>query len=317
MKNYGKAAGVFLMALATMTSCSDNEEESMPQESEAYDTTFKMTDAPIDNANVEGVFVTIADVKVDGTSLEGFSKTTIELSALVDGKTETLGNLDLEAGSYSNIELQLDYVTDDNGSTPGCYVQTADGMKDAIEASASKISVSDAFEVFAKASNEVIIDFDLRKTIKEEQGTASSDFEFVSMSELSAGIRTLNEESTGKISGTADDTDDTSDKIVVYAYEKGSFDAETETKGKGESNVTFANAVTSSAVAGANGSYSLNFLSEGQYELVFVSYNRDGDQFFFNSLLEAESNTGLDLGAISVTSALQLSANVTITGTKQ
>ena len=60
----------------------------------------------------------------------------------------------------------------------------------------------------------------------------------------------------------------------------------------------------------------VHFLSEGDYELVFVSYNKDVDQFFFNALLEAESKTGLDLGAISITSAIQLSANVTITGTK-
>ncbi len=316
MKNYRNVAGVVLMSILTMTSCSKNEDDDMPKEGEAYNTTFKITDAPVDNANVEAVFVTISDVKVDGTSLEGFSKTTVELSALVDGKTETLGNLDLQAGSYSNIELELDYATDAAGDAPGCYVETANGEKDKIEASANKISIKDAVEVFASASNEVVIDFDLRKTIKEEQGTASSDFEFVSMSEFSAGIRALNEESTGMISGTADDTDDTSDKIVVYAYEKGSFDAETETKGKGESNITFANAITSSTVTSANGSYSLNFLSEGDYELVFVSYNKDGDQFFFNALLEAESKTGLDLGAISITSAIQLSANVTITGTK-
>lgn len=303
------------MSLLTMTSCS-KKDDSMPNEAEAYNTSFKITDAPVDNANVEAVFVTISDVKVDGTSLEGFNKTTVELSALVDGKTETLGNLDLQAGSYSNIELELDYATDATGNAPGCYIVTANGEKDKLEATAGKINVNDAFEVFAKASNEVVIDFDLRKTIKEKQDTVSSDFEFVSMSELSAGIRALNAESTGTISGKAEDTQNTSDKIVVYAYEKGTFDTQTETNGKGESNVTFANAVTSSTVASADGSYSLNFLSEGDYELVFVSYSKNGDQFLFNALLNAESNTGLDLGAISVTSALQLSANVTITGTK-
>lgn len=316
MKNFGKVAGIILMSLLTMTSCSDDGEDAMPKEGEAYNTTFKITDAPIDNANVEAVFVTVSDVKVDGTSLEGFNATTIDLSALVNGKTETLGNLDLQAGTYSGIELVLDYDTDAAGNAPGCYVKTANGTKDKLQASANRINVSDSYEVFASASNEVIIDFDLRKTIKEEQGTASPNFEFVTMSELSAGIRVLNEESTGMISGTANDAEDTSDKIVVYAYEKGTFDTATETMGKGESKVTFANAVTSSTVTSANGSYSLNFLSEGDYELVFVSYNKDGDQFFFNALLEAESNTGLDLGAISITSAIQLSANVTIKGTK-
>ena len=316
MKNYAKVAGVVLMSVMTMTSCSKDDEETMTNEGEAYNTTFKITDAPVDNANVEAVFVTIADVKVDGTSLEGFSKTTVELSSLVNGKTETLGNLDLQAGTYSNIELELDYATDAAGNAPGCYVETVNGEKDKIEASASKISVRDAFEVVASTSNEVVIDFDLRKTVKEEQASASSNFEFVSMSELSAGIRALNTESAGMISGTANDTEQTSDKIVVYAYEKGTFDAETETKGQGESNVTFANAVTSSVVSDTDDRYSVNFLSEGEYELVFASYNKDGDRFFFNALLEAESTTGLNLGAISVTSAIRLSANVRITGTK-
>ncbi|MDC0008112.1 DUF4382 domain-containing protein [bacterium] len=316
MKNYGKIAAIALLSLMTITSCSKNEDNSMPNSTESYDTTFKITDAPIDNANVNAVFVTVSDIKVDGTSLEGFSATTLELSALVNGRTATLGNLGLQAGSYSNIELVLDYDNDAMGSAPGCYVETADGTKDKLEASANSISVTDSYEVFATAANEIILDFDLRKTIKEEQGTTTSDFEFVSMSELTTGIRVLNEETTGEISGTANDAENTSDKIIVYAYEKGSFNAASETQGQGESNIIFANAVTSSAVDANTSSYSLNFLNEGEYELVFASYSSEGDAFTFNSLLEAESAIGLDLGAINVTSAIQLSANVSITGTK-
>ncbi len=313
MKTYVKTAGIVLTSMLMTVSCS---KDNKSPDAETYATTFKMTDAPIDNANVEAVFVTVSAVKVDGRSLEGFNKTTFDLSALVNGKTETLGNLQLEAGSYSNIELELDYATDAAGNAPGCYVETADGGKDKLEASASKIDITDTFEIFATGANEIVIDFDLRKTVKEEQGTVSNNFEFVSMTELSAGIRTVNGETTGTVSGTANDAGDTSDKIVVYAYEKGTFDAEAETKGQGESNVTFAKAVTSSEVSGAGSSYSLDFLAEGDHELVFVSYTRDGDGFFFSSVLEVESASGLDLGAISVTSAIQISANVTVTGTK-
>ncbi len=316
MKKYLKKVAVLGLTMFTLASCSKNDDGEKNMDGDSYDTTFKITDAPIDNANIEAVFVTISDVKVDGTSLEGFNTTTIELSALVNGKTETLGNLDLQAGSYTDVVLELDYDTDAAGNSPGCYVEMANGTKEKLEASSSKINITDTFEVVASASNEIIIDFDLRKTIKEEQGTVSAGFEFVSMSELSAGIRTINEEFSGKISGTANDAENTSDKIIVYGYEKGTFDAETETEGQGSSNVTFANAVTSSEVSTTNGSYSLNFLAEGEYELVFVSYNKDGDAFYFNSLLEVESTTGLNLGAISVSAALQISANVTITGTK-
>lgn len=313
MKTFLKNLGIIFGTMLLIVSCSDNNENDNV-EKESYQTTIKMTDAPIDNANVEAVFITVSDVKVDGNSVEGFSKTTFDLSALVNGQTKTMGNLQMEAGTYSNIELVLDYASDMDGNSPGCYVEMADGTKDKIEASSSTVNITDSFEVFATNTNEIIIDFDLRKTIKEEQGTLESDFDFVTLSELSAGIRTVNKETTGEISGTVNDSQNTSDKIVVYAYEKGTYNAEVETQGQGESNIRFANAVTSAEVGGINNSYSLNFLAEGEYELIFASYTQDGTEFYFNSQLEVESTTGLDLGAINITSALQLSANVTIIG---
>lgn len=315
MKNYLKISGLALIALVGMMSCSKNDDAAM--EGESYNTSFEVTDAPIDNAEVEAVFVTITNVSVDGKSLEGFNATTVNLAALVNGKTETLGNLDLQAKSYSSIVFELDFDKDVNGDAPGCYVKKANGEKDALVASSNKITINDTFEVLANATNVIVIDFDLRKTIKEEKDGLSSDFNFVTMAELTAGIRTVNAELTGKISGSANDANNTSDKIIVYAYEKGTFNADVETRGKGESEVTFANAVTSAEVKGLSGSYSLDFLEEGEYELIFASYKEDDDsEFYFNALLNVESTTGLNLGAIEVSSALQISANVTVTGTK-
>jgi len=314
MKTLWKNLGFILGTTLLIVSCS-NDNATDNEAMESYQTTIKMTDAPIDNANVEAVFVTVSDVKVDSKSIEGFTKTTFDLSALVNGQTKTLGNLQLKAGSYSNLELVLDYDADADNNAPGCYVEMANGQKDKIESTSRNINVSNAFEVFATNTNEIILDFDLRKTIKEEQGTLESDFNFVTLSELSAGIRTVNRETTGDISGTVNDSQNTSDKIVVYAYKKGTYNAEMETQGQGESKIRFANAVTSAEVGGINNSYSLNFLEQGEYELIFASYTQDGGQFYFNSQLEVESATGLDLGAINITSALQLSVNVTVTGT--
>tara|TARA_R110000851_G_scaffold165797_1_gene310875 strand:- start:103 stop:1050 length:948 start_codon:yes stop_codon:yes gene_type:complete len=315
MKNYLKISGLALIALVGMMSCSKNDDAAM--EGESYNTSFEVTDAPIDNAEVEAVFVTIANVSVDGKSLEGFTATTINLAALVNGKTEALGNLDLQAKSYSSIVFELDFDKDVNGDAPGCYVEKANGEKDALMASSNKITITDKFEVLANATNVIVIDFDLRKTIKEEKDGLSSDFNFVTMAELTAGIRTVNAELTGKISGSVNDANNTSDKIIVYAYEKGTFNADVETQGKGESEVTFANAVTSTEVKNLSGSYSLDFLEEGEYELIFASYKEDDNsEFYFNALLNVESTTGLNLGAIEVNSAIQISANVTVTGTK-
>lgn len=317
MKHYFKTTGIILATLFLASSCSKDENEDLNMQGESYNTTFKITDAPIDNANVEAVVVTITDVMVDGTSLNGFSATTVDLSALVNGQTETLGNLDLEAGSYSNIQLVLDYDTDVDGNSPGCYVEMANGEKDKLEASVNSIDINETFEVLASTSNEIVIDFDLRKTVTEDEGTLSSDFNFVTLSELRAGIRVVNEELTGTISGTVNDAESNSEKIIVYAYEQGTFDAEAETQGSGASNVTFANAVTSAKVSGIGNSYQLSFLAEGMYELVFVGYNDNDDngEFETSALLEVESTTGLNLGAISVDSSLQIDANVTVTGT--
>ncbi|RAJ13869.1 DUF4382 domain-containing protein [Arenibacter echinorum] len=315
MKNYLKISGLALIALVGMMSCGKNDDDAM--EGESYNTSFEVTDAPIDKAEVEAAFVTITNVSVDGKSLEGFTATTINLAALVNGKTEALGNLDLQAKSYSSIVFELDFDKDVNGDAPGCYVEKANGEKDALVASSNKITINDSFEVLANATNVIVIDFDLRKTIKEEKDGLSSDFNFVTMAELTAGIRTVNTELTGKISGSVNDANNTSDKIIVYAYEKGTFNADVETQGKGESEVTFANAVTSGEVKSLSGSYSLDFLEEGEYELIFASYREDDNsEFYFNALLNVESTTGLNLGAIEISSAIQISANVTVTGTK-
>ena len=317
MKHYLKTTGIVMASMLFAMSCSEDENGDANMQQDSYDTTFKITDAPIDNANVDAVVVTITDVKVDGVSLEGFSATTVELSSLVNGQTETLGDLDLKARSYSNLQLVLDLDQDVNGNSPGCYVEMVNGEKDKLESAANTIDISDSFEILASSSNDVIIDFDLRKTIVESQGSAESDFKFVTASELSSALRVVNDEVTGSINGTVNDAENTSDKIVVYAYQKGTFDAETEMQGSGASNVTFANAVTSAEVSGVSNSYSLSFLKEGEYELIFVGYNDEDDDGVFevSTRLDAQSTTNIDLGSISVSSALQISANVIISGT--
>lgn len=316
MKNVLKLTGLLLFSMVFAVSCSEDDGEN--SNSETYNTTFKITDAPIDNANVSAVFVTVTDVKLDGKSLEGFTATTIELSALVNGKTQTLGNLDLTAKTYSSLELVLDYEKDVQGNAPGCYVEMANGEKQQLESSANSIKINDSFEVVAATANTIIIDFDLRKSVVESEASTAGQLTFATAAELGNAIRTVNEEDTGTIKGSVDKGQDNSDKIIVYAYKKGTFNAETETQGSGSSNVTFSNAVTSAEVSGLTNAYSLNFVEEGEYELVFVGYNenQNSGNVELAAILEAESSTGLNLGALSLTSALQLNVNVTITGSK-
>ena len=81
---------LYFLFLSLMVSCSKDDDDAGNPASETYTTEVYLTDAPIDNAEVKGVFVTIAEVKVNGLALEGFQKTTIDVSSLSNGTTKLL-----------------------------------------------------------------------------------------------------------------------------------------------------------------------------------------------------------------------------------
>lgn len=302
------AATILLLAITFLASCS--KDDGTTYGDEKSQTNFYMTDAPTDNTNVKGVIVTVADVKINGVSIEGFTKTTIDLMQYQNGMTKLLGNLELNTGTYSNITLVLDNQTNAGGNAPGSYVLMTNGTVKAIQSSSNEIDINGSFEVLASSSNNIVLDFDVRKAIVE---SGSNDFKFVSASELSNSVRVVNEASAGEIKGTASDTQNTSDRIIVYAYAKGTFNSNTETNAQG-SGVMFANAANSSSVNKFTGSYELNFLAKGDYELHFVSYtdsNNDG-KLEFNGILDADSVTGVDLNNISIGSSLNVNIAVTL-----
>lgn len=299
-------ATILVLAITFLASCSNDDGATYGDEKSQ--TNFYITDAPSDNTNVKGVIVTVADVKVNGVSIEGFTKTTLDLMQYQNGVTKLLGNLELNTGTYSNITLVLDNQTNASGNAPGSYVLMTNGTIKAIQSSSNSINISDSFEVLSSSKNDIILDFDVRKSIVE---SGSSDFKFVSASELSNSVRVVNEASAGEIKGTATDTQNTSERIIVYAYAKGTFNSNTETSAQG-SGVMFANAVNSSSVNNITGSYELNFLAKGDYELHFVSYadeNNDG-KLEFNGILDAESVTGVNLNDISIGSSVNINIAV-------
>lgn len=279
---------------------------------------FQMTDAPIDNSNIQGAFVTIAAVKVDGEVYEGFKgKQTIDLMAYQNGRVHSLGLGELEAGSYSNVSLVLDYEADANGDAPGCYILTTDNVKEDLAASnssSSELKLDGTLVVEENQQTDIVMDFDLRKTIvSESSNSADMSYAFVSDTQLKSGIRFMNQTETGAISGSCSETTPThsSDKIVVFAYPKGQYNAETETQAQGSNNLTFANASTSTSVD-AQGKYNLAFLEDGEYELVFASYEKDNSsgQFELQGTLKVTSDLGLDLGLLKVDAGVSLSLDV-------
>jgi hypothetical protein len=279
---------------------------------------LKITDAPSDDANIQAIFVTVAGAKVNGVSVEGFQKQTIKISDLHSGETQLLFAGDVEADTYSNISLVLDYDKDVSGNAPGCYVMDKTNVKHNLYASSSassEIKLDKSFVVSSDGTTNLVIDFDLRKSvIYNENSTASNKFKFVTDAELKNSLRVVLQEKSGEIKGKASNNFSNSE-LVVYAYRKNQFNAATETQAQGSSNVLFAKAV-SSAKVNADGTYKLTFLDEGDYEVHVVSYGHYSStgKLTFKGLVTANSIiSGLVMNNISVSGNASVDLNFNIT----
>lgn len=281
---------------------------------------FEITDAPIDDANIQGVFVTVVAVKVDGQDIDNFSgKQTIDLMAYQNGQVKALGTGTVNAGSHSDVRLVIDYDADANGTSPGCYVLTKDGVKHAVKATAgasNEIKIGTGMLAVAdNSSSTAVIDFDLRKAVKYGSTPATSTYEFVTDNELSAATRLAVKGKAGSIQGQCTDPLALAGtKIVAYAYKKGTF-TDQEKLPQSSSGIMFKNAV-SSDVCDANGNYMLSFLEAGQYELHFIGYqdsNNDG-QFEEKGTLVLDVPGGLNLTDIAVSAEATVQLNVVVSG---
>jgi hypothetical protein len=274
-------------------------------------TTIKITDAAIDDASVTGAFVTISDIKLDGQSVQGFTKTTVDVNAYHNGATKTLGTFNLASKTYSNITFVLDYDMDANGASPGSYVTTTGGVKHKLQSTASSITINKSLVL--SGSSSIVADFDLRKMITRQTGGADQ-YDFATATELENSIRVVAESKSATIAGTLTNSVVGSGKIIAYAYKKGTYNRSTEMQASGTSNIQFKNAVSSSIVNGS-GNYQLHFLESGEYEIHFANYtdtNADG-QLELSGTLVVVGAVGLDLLGLNLDAGVILTANATAT----
>lgn len=274
---------------------------------------MEITDGPSDDPNVKAVFVTVAEVKVDGKTFSGFSgKKTINLMAYQQGNVAALGLGDIDAGSYQNITLVLDTQTDENGLVPGCYVQTLDNTKHLLSSTAS-IAITSAkdFTVQAGSQTNLVIDFDLRKAIEYPGGAGADQYDFVASADLQTAVRVVVKNQTGNLSGTCQNAIINTDKMVAFAYKKGTFNRTVEIAA--ENGVAFKNAVASAEV-NSNGAFKIAFLESGDYEVHFAAYKdlNSDDKLDFQGTLILDSVIDLESLALAVNANLQL--NITVIG---
>lgn len=310
-KNLSKIIPAAFLLSMGFVSCNKDDDTNKG----SANTEFKITDAPIDDAAVSGAFVTIADIKLDGVSVQGFNKTTVDVAAYRNGTTKTIGNFNLEGKTYNNVTFVLDYNTDASGNTPGSYVLTTNGTKHKLQSASSEITVAKSFTLQENGSNSVVADFDLRKMIISQAGNPADQYDLATNAELQTAVRVVVENNTGVISGNLSDVISSSDKVVAYAYKKGTFNRTTEMQAQGTSGIQFKNAVSSSLVA-SGGAYQLHFLETGDYEIHFASYkdtNADGQLELKGTLVVVSSNN-LNLLDLALGANATLTVNATATG---
>jgi hypothetical protein len=305
-------------AVLSLGACSDDQEPAGTGDAE-----FEITDAPADDANVKGVFVTVADIKVNGNSLQGFTKQTIDLKAYTEGNTKVLGTGKFDARTYENLVLVLDLENDASGNAPGCYVLDQNNAKYQLQSTTSgttEIVLNKSWSVAKDTKTNMVIDFDLRKALRYSDDPEVRYY-FVSDNNLKTAVNLVARGKTGIIKGSYEESNNNSnaDKVIVYAYKKGTFNVTTETTPQGDDDLLFANARGSAEVKESitGNQFTLAFLEEGEYELHFIGYARDTNtgRMIFESRLEAETNIDGSVGnVITINSGVTVNVAATITG---
>lgn len=306
---------ILFACAAGMFSCSKSSEPMGKGEVE-----FQVTDAPADDASVKSVFVTVTDIKVDGQSVSGFTKQTIDLKAYQNGATKILGSAQVDAKTHSMVTLVLDTDADATGSAPGCYVMTLDNSKYKLYTGGTiDLMISKNWNVVTGAKSTLVMDFDLRKSIRAMTDPAVR-YNFVSNDNLQSSVRLVSLDQVGSINGAySEQTSSNADMVIVYAYKKGSFNATTETMAQGDDGIFFKNAISSTAVKSSlsGNTFKLAFLEAGDYELHFAAYtkNSTSNQFVFQNMLSAQTSVNGSIGSfVTVQSGAALSISSVITG---
>jgi hypothetical protein len=265
-------------------------------ESEATGTMrLSITDAPVDGSSVTGVYVTIEDVQYNRNGewedMAGFDgPKQYDLLELTDGKSELLGDLVLPAGEYAQIRFMLDVAERGQGSggppsNPGSYVELNGDTEDRREEplfvpsggrSGYKAHVGneETFTVPENGEVAVTADFDLRKALVR---TGGNDRRYI----LKPVVRLIVEGQAGSIEGTVSYSGSgTAEKLVVYAYEDGTFTQSEAGDPADAEDSRFPGAVTSAVAKDIDDDgtreYTLAFLAEGTYDLVVAEYDDEG-----------------------------------------
>ena len=283
---------------------------------------MSLYDAPVDDPLYAGVYLTITGITVNGKEVDDFpGKMTLEVSALQDGITAQLAEAKMAPGVYDEIALILDYDKDEKGEAPGCYIQTTYERKIDLangRTGQETILISRSLDLRDGEDVNLIIDFDLRKTIRASQPGDVSEASLVPAAAIGQALRVVRESETGNVTGQLTLPPallNEANTFVIYAYPAGTFDRSREAVDTDGDGITFEGAVTSTRAQVWNSelpaAFSLYYLEPGDYDLVFEAYDVIEFSQIEAGMLQIAGQAGL---TVPVTVTRQQDASLELTG---
>ena len=283
---------VFIASIfSTFISCNKDEEMDGRGKANIY-----LTDAPIDDANIAGIIISVSSIEVNGPAgwqiIKSFDEPlSVDLLSYQNGEKLLISEEKLAAGTYSALRLNLNIPLEGEGepSSPTSYVLFADGTSKSLylpnDNAQEEYKIAGSFTVPMNGVTNLTLDFDVRKALV----TNSQSEAYM----LKPTIRLVSAEEAGTIQGVLSESIDVH-HAVVFAYPKETFSNGEIIKPKAN-NLRFANAA-SSTVVNDNNQFTLAFMNKGDYDLYVVGYDESGN---FEGIIGAYY--GLNVAAMSTT----------------
>ncbi|GCC52073.1 DUF4382 domain-containing protein [Chryseotalea sanaruensis] len=254
---------------------------------------INLTDAPVDASNIKEVNIAIRSIEVlkkgseTWQTIKSFEEPrTIDLLSFSEGKAYDLTEQYLTPGEYLGIRLELNLANVDNGLTvfPQSNIVFTNNTQEVLFVQAGGDSYVESMEAFSIVTNQttfLTLDFDVRKSVLlTNSGYA-----------LDPQMRVVKTDNSGTIDGQFRDFADYP-KMIAVAYKPGSFNTNEAANER-----AFANSVSSTNVnANVSGRFTLAFLEQGNYDVVFAALNNDGT---IASMLGKVPNVKVDKGEIT------------------
>jgi hypothetical protein len=304
--NFKKEKSIWVGALmigmiALLPSCSSDDDNPM----QSGQVKVYITDAPVDDANVEAVVISVNKIEMNGPRgwepvKEFDTPFSINILDYQNGKSYFVTDANVTAGAYTEARFVLNADTDMNATVtnPPCFIRYKDGSKQPLfipSGTTSGYKAKGTVEVVANSTTEVTLDFDARRSIVE----AGNSGKFI----LKPTVRLVANTVAAKVEGSFTDFHDYS-KVVAYLYEKGSYTS-AEATVTDESEARFSNSVTSTML-NTSGDFTFAFLAPGSYDVVLVAHSTDGE---FTEVIGKHDDTTVSPGA---TVELNLSLSILI-----